>query len=261
VLTGSLAGRFVLAYADGQLVETIHKRAGTHDEIAVYPGNAVLSYYRDGQVLVQENIGFSEESPVVLRGPQDLAPTLQPGQGNTNLWVKGFGKHELVATTTNPTTSVTIGSGPFLSFGPDGILSAPRGLLAWARLDRGSLWVAVGSGYGWGAKGYSSWSYELDAWRGEVRGGVAVNLSPARLSAGVVLAVERLWQSYGDSLERRAWMLQPAGYASLLVPSHQPVGVEVFGAVGPARAPGVGRNAGPIWTLGSSFGLAVMVRL
>jgi hypothetical protein len=261
VLAGSLAGRFVLTYADGQLMESIDKRRGAREDVPVYPGSAVLSFYRDGQVLVQENIRFVEGAPVVLRGPQDLPPIRRPGEGTTDLWIKGAGGNTLVATATEPRFSAILGAGLYQAVGEKGILAPERGVLAWARLDHGAVALLAGIGYGRAAEEYSTWSYALDAWHGELRGGLALNVGSARLTGGLLFAADHSWQRYGDGSRRRAWTLQPGGFAALLYPSSQIVSVELSAAAGPARSPGVGQRTEAVWSMRASVGVAVMLRL
>jgi hypothetical protein len=260
VLADSLEGRFLLSYAEGQLVETIDKQPGRRQEVPVYPGSALLSYIKDDQVFVQESLQFVAGTPVLLRSSDDLLPAGRPGERARDLWAKGLGDNKLVATVVRAESSGMLGLSFTQVLSGRGFLAPERLVLMSARLDRGRFVLSAAMGYGWAEHDFEDWSHDVDAWHGEVRAGFAHDLGLVRLALGAGIASEHFWQRYRDGATRRAWLFQPAAYVALLVPNRHRVTAALTCAGGPAWAPGVGRDTLSQWSLRADLGLSVMMR-
>lgn len=248
-LSASLHGRFLLSYADGSLVEFVDKERGQHKELAVYPGEALLTLLDGSEVLLQEEVDLQPGMRLHLASPADGSPRPRLGTSARTLWKKRATDQSLTATAISKDSTLLLGATYAFNVAPRRTL-APQHLVALdLRLDRGGIIVGINAGFEYGRQAYQARRFRLMAASAEIRTGYGWDLDPVRVSASALVGMARLWQTHDDGQKSRSWLSKPGAMLGILLhPVAGLLATELFVRGGPMLSKGAGAGAKTRWT-------------
>ncbi len=260
VLSPSVAGRFVLSYAEGQLSEIIEKQAGGELRLAVYPGSAHLMAVNEGTVTGQKSLAFDTDRTTVVRTLSDPDLDQAIGVQRQTLWEKGFGSQTLAASMDRPAWNTFLGASYSLQFAGSGLLTPQHLSELVLRLEREHFHLGFSLGYGQRQEDFEAFDYQADALVGAARVGLGTNIGRTRWSIALGLRAGRIWQRFDDGDKRQRIWLEPATTIAWLFPIRGAFLAELSGQLGAAYLPGVGKETEYIWKLQGGLSLCLFYR-
>lgn len=258
VFESKVAGTFLLRYDYGALVEKIVKQPGKAREVAVYPGNLVLSRIdaESPGSHPSRHLKVAEGDEIRIRPMGSALGTHGPGYFESPIHSKGH-LPGLELTRQAPATAFSAGAGYRFSLVRDRVLGAPHCATADAWLARGPLSATLQLAYGTDSRKYPSWSYRLRELDLRLFVGYGFDLGGPRLDieAGAGLSFLDVKYSSGDSREPLGGFLGGGLRFVLPLPLHSPwVILQFQAALGTRLTQGISKSdREAYWSLDPSF--------
>jgi hypothetical protein len=260
VLAEELEGDFVVSYADGQLVDTLDKKAGAALEIPVLSGTATVALYKAGEALLQDNLVLEEGSRVVIKATNGDDSTIKLGRQESTLWTKGLADITLEAKRQTAGWSVLLGPLCQYQLGSDDYLFIDQRFGLGTRLDHNKSVLSFDLSYGQGEGNFTAWSYTVDGLVASAQAGYGFDLGTIRLTLLGGLAGGVLWQKSAASTRNSAMAGATLG-VNLLWSTESPVSCALNIQGGLFRVPGSGRDAPYYFAPSGSMGMSCYYRL
>ncbi len=262
VLADSVQGQFALSYADGHLTEIINKAKGKPRKIAVYPGRARLMLIEEGRNRAFKEFHLQKNEEVVIHLLQKEEPPPAIGTRAVNLWEKGIGlEMPVTASTVTSGVSALIGVSYDVDLSlEEALLPVQHGALN-VRLDYARLNLGVHLGYGYDSGRFALWDYKAHALSAAGDVGAGFDVKRVRLTTGASFRFARMWQRFGDGVERAGYALQPAAFLSVTCPNIGRVVGELSLHGGPVRTLGIAMNADYLWSVSGGASLVFYWRI
>ena len=266
VFEKSVTGHFGVKYLDGNLSEIIEKEAGTEREFEVYPGNVVVSWFEEEQKIEREYNLESGDSLTLYRiktkGTKSQSRTIE--QGTTNAMQDPLQNDTLLQSRIIKHDTPIIMLGPSLDYTFAGaeVINPSFAVMLHGRLDWRQFSFALSAGYGFNKQKWDAWSYEIQAFKGELQLGYGLDIGQTRLTSSLNFGLSHSWKSFNTDIQNisSGWSYAPGIRLGIVFPTRGWFVFELYINGGLLISKGAELGGTTVVTGGIGGGLGVMYR-